>query len=154
MKAVVHLKRVRHLESGCIAFIQRIELHAGLYRIERSRNEIHQNVDQFHQSSPTVFFRISEADQETGEKISYTNEAFYKQIAIGGGFGIRLDFSYFILRLDMAVKLRHAAPFPDIPDDGQNWRNYWFRDFRPDGNRVPLRFSDIVAFNLGFGYPF
>lgn len=93
-------------------------------------------------------------DQETGEKISYTNEAFYKQIAIGGGFGIRLDFSYFILRLDMAVKLRHAAPFPDIPDDGQNWRNYWFRDFRPDGNRVPLRFSDIVAFNLGFGYPF
>src|SRR5210317_2493406 len=61
LKAVVHLKRVRHLESGCIAFIQRIELHAGLYRIERSWNEIHQNVDQFHQPSPTVFFRISEA---------------------------------------------------------------------------------------------
>ncbi len=93
-------------------------------------------------------------DQENGERKNYTNEPFYKQIAIGGGFGLRLDFSYFILRLDMAVKLRHAAPFPNEPQSNSNWQNYWFRDFRPDGNRVELGFGDIVAFNLGFGYPF
>jgi outer membrane protein assembly factor BamA len=93
-------------------------------------------------------------DQVSGGDISYTNEPFYKQIAVGGGFGLRMDFSYFILRLDMGVKLRHAAPFPDIPADANNWRNYWFRDFRPDGNRVDLNFTDVVAFNLGFGYPF
>lgn len=59
LKAVVHLKRVRHLESSCIAFIQSIEPHAGLYRIKRSRNEINQNVDQLHQLSPTVWQRYS-----------------------------------------------------------------------------------------------
>lgn len=93
-------------------------------------------------------------DQESGERVSYTNEPFYRQIAIGGGFGLRLDFSYFILRLDMGVKLRHAAPFPNEPGSSANWQNYWFRDFRADGNRVDLRLGDIVAFNLGFGYPF
>lgn len=94
------------------------------------------------------------ADQSTGEKLNYTHAPFYQQIAVGGGFGLRLDFSFFILRLDMATKLRHAAPFPNNPDSPDNWQQYWFRDFRADGNRVPLRFIDIVAFNLGFGYPF
>jgi outer membrane protein assembly factor BamA len=93
-------------------------------------------------------------DQVSGGDIRYTNEPFYQQIAVGGGFGLRMDFSYFILRLDMGVKLRHAAPFPDNPADSNNWRNYWFRDFRDNGNRVDLNFTDIVAFNLGFGYPF
>lgn len=93
-------------------------------------------------------------DQASGGDIRYTNEPFYKQIAVGGGFGLRVDFSYFILRLDMGLKLRHAAPFPDNPADLNNWQNYWFRDFRDNGNRVGLNFTDIVAFNLGFGYPF
>ena len=88
-----------------------------------------------------------------GEKVAYTNEPFYKQIAVGGGFGLRLDFSYFILRLDMAAKLRHAAPMPSSNGTGK-WQDYWFRDFRNDGGRTGLKFADIVSFNLGFGYPF
>ncbi|MCB0548959.1 MAG: BamA/TamA family outer membrane protein [Phaeodactylibacter sp.] len=88
-----------------------------------------------------------------GENVVYTNEPFYKQIAIGGGFGLRLDFSYFILRLDMAAKLRHPTPLPS--DNGRgNWQDYWFRDFRESGGRSGLKFTDIVSFNLGFGYPF
>ncbi|MCO6480593.1 MAG: BamA/TamA family outer membrane protein [Phaeodactylibacter sp.] len=90
-----------------------------------------------------------------GEKAVYTNEPFYKQIAIGGGFGLRLDFSYFILRLDMALKFRHAAPVPSRNGSG-GWQDYWFRDFRSDGHigRGGLKLTDIVSFNLGFGYPF
>ena len=88
-----------------------------------------------------------------GEKVVYTNEPFYKQIAVGGGFGLRLDFSYFILRLDMAAKLRHAAPRPSTNGSG-NLQDYWFRDFRDNGGRSGLKFTDIVSFNLGFGYPF
>ncbi len=66
---------------------------------------------------------------------------FLKQIAVGAGTGIRLDFSYFILRLDAAIKLRN--PFPD-PDTGrfwtdQNWRKLQFNDFN---------------YNLAVGYPF
>ncbi len=88
-----------------------------------------------------------------GEKVLYTNQPFYKQIAVGGGFGLRLDFSYFILRLDMAAKLRHAAPMPSENGIGK-WQDYWFRDFRDNGGRTGLKFTDIVSFNLGFGYPF
>ncbi len=65
---------------------------------------------------------------------------FFKQIAIGSGFGLRLDFSYFIIRLDLAYKLRN--PFPD--GDG-NYANY--TSFNQ------LKFSDTV-YNLAIGYPF
>ncbi|MCB0570011.1 MAG: BamA/TamA family outer membrane protein [Phaeodactylibacter sp.] len=88
-----------------------------------------------------------------GNTYTYTNEPFYRQIAIGGGFGLRLDFSYFILRLDMGVKLRHANPSPYV-EGANNWKNYWFRDFRDDGGRTGLRAVDVINFNLGFGYPF
>lgn len=88
-----------------------------------------------------------------GNTSTYTNEPFYRQIAIGGGFGLRLDFSYFILRLDMGVKLRHAQPYP-FEEGGNNRKNYWFRDFREDERREGLRAVDIINFNLGFGYPF
>ncbi len=66
---------------------------------------------------------------------------FLKQIAVGAGTGIRLDFSYFVLRFDAAIKLRN--PFPD-PVEGQfwidrEWRKLQLRDFN---------------YNLAVGYPF
>ena len=66
---------------------------------------------------------------------------FYKQIAIGSGFGIRLDFSYFLLRFDFGYKLRN--PYPD--EDG----SYWPYD--------QFNFSSIYRetnFNFGINYPF
>jgi outer membrane protein assembly factor BamA len=84
---------------------------------------------------------------EEGNVFTQVNEAFYRQIAVGGGFGLRFDFSYFILRLDLATKLRHSYPF--MPDEtGATESDYWFRDFR-EGYSLSK-----VAFNLGFGYPF
>lgn len=75
----------------------------------------------------------------------HINDPFYKQIAVGTGAGLRLDFSYFIIRLDMGVKLRY--PFPRNLWEGQvNERQYW-EDFKGWG------FRDLT-FNLGFGYPF
>jgi len=44
---------------------------------------------------------------------SDSTEAFYQQIAIGAGMGIRLDFNFFILRLDWAFKLKDPARKPD-----------------------------------------
>lgn len=90
---------------------------------------------------------------ESGTPVTYVNEPFYRQIAIGGGFGLRFDFSFFILRLDMGLKLRHARPIP-LEEGRSNFRNYWFRDFRPDGGRTGLKAGDVINFNLGFGYPF
>ncbi len=66
---------------------------------------------------------------------------FYKNIAVGAGFGFRFDYSYFVIRLDMAYKLRN--PFPD------ELGNY---KFYPNGiHQISL--SDTV-YNLAIGYPF
>lgn len=73
------------------------------------------------------------------------NDPFYKQIAVGTGAGLRLDFSYFIIRLDMGVKLRY--PFPrNLWRGPVNEAQYW-EDFKGWGLRD-------LTFNLGFGYPF
>jgi hypothetical protein len=62
---------------------------------------------------------------------------FYRQFAVGSGFGIRFDFSFLILRLDIATKVYD----PTAP--GNKWaiRRFSFKE-------------DQTAFNLGIGYPF
>lgn len=63
-------------------------------------------------------------------------EKFYKQIAIDAGFGIRLDFSFFLIRLDIAAALRDPAF-----DEAERWRI------------SKLQFKNLV-WNFGIGYPF
>ncbi len=57
-------------------------------------------------------------------------------IAIGGGMGVRLDFDFFILRIDAAVPIKDPAR-----SGSEQWLSNWpaFRDFNV---------------NLGIGYPF
>jgi outer membrane protein assembly factor BamA len=62
---------------------------------------------------------------------------FYKEIAIGSGFGLRYDFSFFVLRLDAAVRIRD-------PQYAEN--NRWTFD------KQPIRNTTIL--NFGIGYPF
>ncbi|HHS96266.1 MAG TPA: hypothetical protein ENJ45_06715 [Phaeodactylibacter sp.] len=66
---------------------------------------------------------------------------FIDQMAVGTGFGIRGDFSYFIIRLDLGFKLRN--PYPK-PTTNRHWRWDELRN-RP--------FQD-VNYNLAIGYPF
>ncbi len=74
----------------------------------------------------------------------FTHYPFYRQIAIGGGVGMRFDLSYFIFRLDLAVPLRFNSPRPrtDNPREADWWND--FRDFQ----------IQDISFNLGLGYPF
>jgi hypothetical protein len=63
---------------------------------------------------------------------------FYKEIAIGSGFGARFDFSFFLLRLDFGIKLRDPA----LPEGDR-----WLQAIRNFGiNDLHLKF--------GIGYPF
>ncbi|MCF8276498.1 MAG: BamA/TamA family outer membrane protein [Flavobacteriales bacterium] len=66
----------------------------------------------------------------------FTFKNFYKEFALGAGVGIRLDFSFFIIRVDA------ATPFhdPGRPEDDR-WAIKYFK------------WSD-VNLNLGIGYPF
>jgi outer membrane protein insertion porin family len=89
-----------------------------------------------------------ECINEEGNRISFLHEPFYRQLAVGGGFGFRFDFSYFILRLDLATKLRHSYPYLPTADMTATEADYWFQDYKRG-------FSwSKIAFNLGFGYPF
>jgi hypothetical protein len=75
-----------------------------------------------------------EDPNKPGGKFAF--DSFYKEIAIGSGFGLRYDFSFFILRLDAAVKIRD-------PKYAEN--NRWTFD------KMPLR---SAVLNFGIGYPF
>jgi len=62
------------------------------------------------------------------------NAAFYNQLAIGTGFGVRLDFSFFLLRFDMGYPLR--TPYRKA--------SYWLNKFT----------TNDINYNLAIGYPF
>jgi outer membrane protein assembly factor BamA len=63
-------------------------------------------------------------------------DRFYKEFAMDVGVGLRLDFNFFILRVDFAIPLRNPAK-----PEGERWvLNKW-------------RFSDVII-NFGIGYPF
>ena len=63
-------------------------------------------------------------------------DKFYKQIAVDAGLGLRFDFSFFLIRLDVAAPLCDPAF-----DEGSRWRI------------SKLQWRDLV-WNFGIGYPF
>jgi outer membrane protein assembly factor BamA len=67
----------------------------------------------------------------------FRSSLFLKQIALDAGFGFRYDFSFFIFRLDGAVKVKNPAN----PNNG-NWTDF-----------AKMKLSDII-WNFGIGYPF
>lgn len=72
------------------------------------------------------------------EEAKFYIDKFYKQIAVGSGFGLRFDFTVFIFRLDLGVKLCDPKY-----SEGTRWI---------PGNR---KFSgNDFTLNLGIGYPF
>jgi outer membrane protein assembly factor BamA len=72
----------------------------------------------------------------------YAN-SFFKQIAMGGGFGLRYDLDFLILRLDIATPIR----LPNGPED-ERWI---IRDFSMNQPTWP---REKLLFNIALGYPF
>lgn len=81
----------------------------------------------------------------------FTFENFYKEFAVGSGVGIRADFSFFILRLDIGVKMRDPA----FGDKGRwvvthafdkDWKNNFAQYYGYD--------YSFINYNFGIGYPF
>lgn len=63
-------------------------------------------------------------------------DTWYQQLAVDAGIGIRLDFSFFIFRVDMAIPLVDPA--------------FWITG---DQIRIPIEWNRTV-YNFGIGYPF
>jgi len=73
-----------------------------------------------------------------------------KSLAIGTGTGIRLDFSYFLIRLDFGIKLRDPARYENngwLDLTKFTWKNTEYSQYG-----VPAR--DNYAIQLGIGLPF
>jgi outer membrane protein assembly factor BamA len=71
------------------------------------------------------------------------NKEFYKQLAVGTGIGLRLDFTYLILRFDLATPV--VKPYLE---EGKRWV---LKDFNL-GNKQWR--SENLVLNIAVGYPF
>ena len=83
---------------------------------------------------------VNEDSQRPGARFS---KDFLKEIAVGAGLGLRLDFSILILRLDLAMPLR--VPYYQKDDR-------WMFDKINFGDSAWRR--DNLVLNIAIGYPF
>ncbi|MGC1473653.1 MAG: BamA/TamA family outer membrane protein [Psychroserpens sp.] len=74
-------------------------------------------------------------DNVEDENATFDDFSSLRDIAVGSGFGIRYDFSFFILRGDIGFKTY---------DPSRSLGNRWFKDYN---------FSNAV-YNIGVNYPF
>ncbi len=74
-------------------------------------------------------------DEVEDPDATFTGLKSLKDTAVGAGFGLRYDFSFFILRFDIGFKAH---------DPSYNSSNRWFNDFN---------FNNAV-YNIGINYPF
>ena len=84
---------------------------------------------------------IGRDDARPGADFRY--DRFYKEIAIGTGVGLRMDFDFLVIRLDLATKALDPAR-----QEGQRWILDNIRLNKPFGERGQ------TVFNFGIGYPF
>lgn len=84
-----------------------------------------------------VWFLKKEAAPNNPEQV-FNPSRLWQDIAVGVGTGLRLDFSFFLVRLDYAFKAKD--PSPDKPEA----QNVWFYNFKPFGGQL----------QLGINYPF
>jgi outer membrane protein insertion porin family len=69
------------------------------------------------------------------------SENWSRELAVGTGFGFRLDFDFFVVRLDL------ASPIHDPARDGNKWLET-FKPFQSDWRK------DFLVWNFAIGYPF
>jgi len=79
---------------------------------------------------------INDEDIRPGAKFNFNT--FYKEIAVGTGYGLRFDFGFVLLRADMGLKLFD----PSLPVN-----NRWVYRYKKFG-------YDDWTFYLAIGYPF
>ncbi len=81
-------------------------------------------------------------------------DRFLSEVAIGGGFGLRIDFDFFLVRLDVGVQLKDPAKV-----QGERWmwqpKDEYLAYLASTGNAVDrLKLRNSSVFNLGIGFPF
>jgi len=92
---------------------------------------------------------INSYDTRDGAMFKFSE--FYKQSAIGTGLGARFDFSFFVFRFDVGLKVRE----PQFQNN-QSWviENLFDKEWKENYKLANDRKYRFFAFNFGIGYPF
>jgi outer membrane protein assembly factor BamA len=111
-------------QYGDIAFINNVEYRFPIYKILKGAAFV---------DFGNIWLAKENPEFPKGE---FHFKSFYKDLAVGAGLGLRLEFDYFVIRLDAAVPLR---------DPSNRLGSTWIVD--------KLKFNNIIL-NFGVGYPF
>ncbi|CAG4989769.1 Outer membrane protein assembly factor BamA [Dyadobacter sp. CECT 9275] len=100
---------------------------------------------------------IPDAERSGYDERAIIGKDFLKQVAVGGGIGLRLDFSYLIFRLDLATPFRKpwytAEPITsDDPEAPARYKNPWVFKEINFGSKA-WRKENLVL-NIAVGLPF
>jgi len=87
--------------------------------------------------------RETELDPKAGFKL----DRLYKDLAVAVGTGIRMDFNYFIIRIDYALKMKDPTRLQN--DGWLDIRNLKWAEVKPNGVKV-----NNYALQFGIGLPF
>ncbi len=96
----------------------------------------------FFVDAGNVWF-LNEDENRPGADFKFNR--FYKELAVGTGFGLRLDLSVVILRFDFATKVYDPTM---VPGERFVLGDFRFSDF------FTRRTRNQSALNIGIGYPF
>ena len=97
---------------------------------------------------------ISEDPNRKGGKFSNN---WYKEIAIAGGFGLRIDLEFFIIRVDLGFPIMNPAlPIGSkwVFQSRDNYYSEGIEEFGVDFYEEYLPSPFIPTFHFGIGYPF
>lgn len=88
---------------------------------------------------------LTEKYRETEERegAAFKTDEFISQIAIGTGVGLRLDFSFFVFRVDAGVKV-----YDPVQEENERWV---IKDFSLRNRSWRINNTNL---NFGVGYPF
>lgn len=92
-------------------------------------------------------------EEETRPGSGFKVDQFIGEMAWSSGIGLRFDFDFFLLRLDLAVQMKDPAKVP-----GERWawqpKEQYNNLIERLTNEPPGSYFPPINFNLGIGYPF
>lgn len=95
-------------------------------------------------------WNIDEDPRKPGSE--FRLDRFASELAIGTGFGARLNFDFFLIRFDLGLQTKD----PSLPI-GERWlfqpKTKYLEQLETEGVTV-LEYKPQLNFNLGIGYPF
>jgi len=87
-----------------------------------------------------IWFLKKVENERADEEVFNAKNNFVKDLAVSAGAGLRVDFSFFILRFDYSYKVKDPSPSPANILKQNKWFSY--------------KLKDGDQFQLGISYPF